>query len=364
MSDNNTDVLETKNMWDIVEGWYNLFGTHHHQLFSYNNFMDHLAYHIPPPLEVRHEIKPDVIGQQGQMSAMMINRENFGKNILKETTEIIHRIKFVKPVIQKPKFNESDPNKKVSNDGFDGIENQKGFDVNLLNLKESRDRSIIYSGQIFIDVIHSIIQKDCNGKIIDQSDTYHPQMTPGDFPVMVRSKYCNSISPAFVNPIDLYECPYDRGGYFLIGIEKAIVVQETMANNYTIIKKKSSSGSSIEWEAEIRSLCDFYVHSPAQVKLLMKIGRGGIIKFKCKLPYLPQHHKIYLVDLFRALGVKSDKDIFLMIAGNGSGTDPKITQMIRDSIENGAITQQDGFKAIQSKLVNLPSGILFFLQKK
>ena len=54
-----------------------------------------------------------------------------------------------------------------------------------------------------------------------------------DIPVMVRSKWCSLANRTQEERVQLGECPYDEGGYFIVrGSEKVVVAQERMAFNF------------------------------------------------------------------------------------------------------------------------------------
>ena len=57
-------------------------------------------------------------------------------------------------------------------------------------------------------------------------------VTIGFIPVMVKSKLCALTKIKPETALELNECPYDQGGYFVInGCEKVIVGQEKLAYN-------------------------------------------------------------------------------------------------------------------------------------
>ena len=50
---------------------------------------------------------------------------------------------------------------------------------------------------------------------------------------MVQSKWCSLSKKSQEERVDLGECPYDQGGYFIVrGSEKVVVAQERMAFNF------------------------------------------------------------------------------------------------------------------------------------
>ena len=56
---------------------------------------------------------------------------------------------------------------------------------------------------------------------------------------MIRSKYCSLNNKTDIQRIELRECEFDQGGYFIIGGgEKVIVAQERMATNFVYVFNK------------------------------------------------------------------------------------------------------------------------------
>ena len=66
-----------------------------------------------------------------------------------------------------------------------------------------------------------------------------PKAFIGKIPIMVRSKFCALNEKNDPARVDVKECVFDEGGYFIIGGgEKVLVAQERMANNFVYVFKK------------------------------------------------------------------------------------------------------------------------------
>ena len=134
----------------------------------------------------------------------------------------------------------------------------------------------------------------------------------GKIPIMVRSDYCSLHEKTDTERVDVKECEFDQGGYFIIsGGEKVIVAQERMATNFVyVFNKKDQSG--FTWQAEVRSSFDGSNRPP--ILFAVKIAKknthmhqdlGG--RITARIPYVKSD--IDIVILFRALGLETDKDI-------------------------------------------------------
>lgn len=80
------------------------------------------------------------------------------------------------------------------------------------------------------------------------------KVTIASIPVMVKSKLCRLTDCSTDQElIDLDECPYDQGGYFIVnGCEKIITGQERLSYNEVLMFKTKMDTE--PWVAEIRSI--------------------------------------------------------------------------------------------------------------
>jgi DNA-directed RNA polymerase II subunit RPB2 len=132
-----------------------------------------------------------------------------------------------------------------------------------------------------------------------------PKITLGKMPIMLKSSACvlsqkNQTSTS----MQLGECSMDCGGYFIIkGSEKTVIGQERTAENrvYCFDGKMTTKWT---WVAEIKSVPDWKCISPKQLEVMMSSKTGGIFVSitRIKAP-------IELFAVFRALGLKTDKEI-------------------------------------------------------
>ena len=126
---------------------------------------------------------------------------------------------------------------------------------------------------------------------------------------MVRSKFCALNEKNDPARVDVKECVFDEGGYFIIGGgEKVLVAQERMANNFVYVFKKREPSNVFSWQAEIRSNLDSSNRPASQfsVKISGKNDKMGQV-IRARIPYIKKDIPIMIV--FRALGFVADRDI-------------------------------------------------------
>lgn len=132
----------------------------------------------------------------------------------------------------------------------------------------------------------------------------------GRIPIMVQSKYCQLSKSNGTNPVQMGECEFDMGGYFIInGNEKVVIGQERIAENKIFVFSKQKQNKSREFEAEVRSIPDD----------CFSVVMTNIVKF-CERPkslYLDISTFKAPINVFlmmRALGVRTDNDLIECVA--------------------------------------------------
>ena len=196
---------------------------------------------------------------------------------------------------------------------------------------EARVRNLDYLSDLSVEAfLKEKKGEDSDERILGKKQTY----PIGKIPIMIRSKYCSLNNKTDIQRIELRECEFDQGGYFIIGGgEKVIVAQERMATNFVyVFNKKEQSGFS--WQAEVRSSLDGSNRPPVQFAVKnkkknthMQNDLGGLIT--ARIPYIKSD--VDIVILFRALGLESDKDIIDYIVFDES--DNSFKELLRPSIE-------------------------------
>lgn len=154
---------------------------------------------------------------------------------------------------------------------------------------------------------------------------------------MVKSKLCwlNDL-----NERDLYEmneCPYDKGGYFIVnGTEKVLICQERMATNEIFVFPAKESKYSIK--SEIRSSSGYGHCSILSVNMLTRSSKQATGEtFVVSLPLIKDD--IPLMIIFRALGFVNDAEILKFIVYDTS--DSEMIEMIKPSFDEAFVIQDE-----------------------
>ena len=122
------------------------------------------------------------------------------------------KIKFGKITIGKPEITEADGSKRP------------------IYPIEARLRKISYAAPLYIEVSAHV-----DGI---QRESFTAQI--GNFPIMLKSKFCHLYEKNEKELIELGEDPYDPGGYFIInGTEKVLINVEDLAPNQVLVEEKT-----------------------------------------------------------------------------------------------------------------------------
>ena len=171
----------------------------------------------------------------------------------------------------------------------------------------------------------------------------------GLMPIMIKSKLCilNGLDDSRLN--ELGECPYDKGGYFIIkGKEKVMLSQEKKINNILYIN--SQNDDIVPLQSILTSVSkEGFQSSRTNAIAFNRV----IVKYNPANDDLAENSKIHvyrltvrilgfdivvpLFILFRALGIESDKDILSLIIYESDSDELKkhlletLTPSIKDS---------------------------------
>ncbi|TNY22999.1 hypothetical protein DMC30DRAFT_348068 [Rhodotorula diobovata] len=154
----------------------------------------------------------------------------------------------------------------------------------------------------------------------------------GKVPIMLQSKFCILDGLEEKDKLELNECPFDKGGYFIInGSEKVLIAQERMATNRVYVFAKSQP-SPISYLAEIRSAVEKggKTISSLQIKMMRRTERQSGATIKSTIPYI--RADIPVVVVFRALDIIPDKDILDHIVYDR--TDTEMFEMMKPCLED------------------------------
>jgi DNA-directed RNA polymerase II subunit RPB2 len=172
-------------------------------------------------------------------------------------------------------------------------------------------------------------------------------------PIMLHSNKCilNGLSKDQL--IEAGECPYDKGGYFIVnGKEKVIISQDRNIDNKLFVSSPQNK-TKYELQGYIKCVPEGTSVFPKTLwmyKTVPVTKNNNNWCIKIAIPHLDEP-----VDLFsamRMLGIDTDKEIIEMI---GSDYAPLLHQSIIESHQNGIFTQQQSleYHAQLSKFQNV-----------
>jgi len=152
-------------------------------------------------------------------------------------------------------------------------------------------------------------------------------------PIMIRSEYCWLSKGGQLADTGRGECQYDQGGYFIInGMERCLVAQERMANNFVYTFKMAEYSRNL-WCTEIRSQQEGRQSTvPARV-FLKRASQGANASQMFTVELSSTRVEIPITILFRALGCGSDSDIVNRVVLGKK--DKRLLDLLKPSIEIG-----------------------------
>ena len=210
---------------------------------------------------------------------------------------------------------------------------------------EARLRNLTYAAPLYMDMRKrtiELIENPATGEV-EESEFEVEELSKvfiGKVPIMLRSKFCVLHGLSEKDLIELGECPYDQGGYFIInGSEKVLIAQERMSTNQVYVFNKPQPNP-IAYIAEIRSAQERGSRqvSTLLVKMLSKSSERGVAGqyIRATLPYIKQD--IPIVVVFRALGIVADRDILEHICYDFG--DAQMLELLKPCIEEAFVIQE------------------------
>lgn len=221
------------------------------------------------------------------------------------------KIRVINPVLSKPMIHEKDGSTKI------------------MTPSDARARNFTYAGAIHVDIDILVRTYDLDTKEFTTQNKKISGLSIGKLPIMVRSNYC-VLNTMPQKGIDMGECQYDYGGYFIVnGNEKVVISQDRIAENKTYVFLNSKV-TTYSLTAEIRSVQDnvFSVPKITSIKLSSKANQYGRY-VKVNIHHIK--HDIPIFVLFRALGVESDKSIMDHIC-LGCAEDPENRDIVKELV--------------------------------
>jgi DNA-directed RNA polymerase II subunit RPB2 len=150
-----------------------------------------------------------------------------------------------------------------------------------------------------------------------------------DIPTMVHSTSCILRGKSKEELYNFGDCPYEQGGYFIIGgLEKVIVAQERHMSNAIVITE--TDDPNIPLKTYVRSQEEGRAQTPQAT--YMRLDNEG--KIMVLVPFIKLEVNVCI--LFRALGVETDREIAEMICGDLNTEAGKLmSSLLLPSIEFG-----------------------------
>ena len=262
------------NTWEFVKCLFNSYQGKQlvkHQIESYNDFVNYKIDDIIEqynPLSILHDYNPQTNSYNNEIYVSMSN-----------------------PVLTKPTIHENDGSTKP------------------MIPSEARLRNFTYSASLFVDISIKYVFKDPESGKIEESKRKINKINIGKIPIMILSQHCFLNELDYQKRIDMGECPYDKGGYFIInGSEKVIVCQERVAENKIYVFKANKSSGKYSHVAEVKSVPEKKFLPPKNVSIKIT-SKNGIYGKTIKIVVPDIKHDIPIFILFKSLGIESDKDI-------------------------------------------------------
>ena len=310
--------------WKVIESYFknkHLDQLVKHQLESYNDFIE-------------NQIKKTI----DMFNPLVIKSpQDYIKEHNKYRLEII--IHFENMSLYRPEIHENNGSTK------------------LMFPNDARLRNFTYSSNITLDL--NIEYKILKGEKLEIEEKKMVKLSKiqfGKIPIMLKSNLCIINQYNFLNNTKIDECKMDPGGYFIInGSEKTCLGQEKAADNKMYIFKNKDN-SKWNFTAEMRCSPYWKVISPKQIYIMTSYKPSDtLFNIYVQLPKLKKTIPLFV--LFRALGIKSDKEICKYILLNiESEKNIKYLNLLKGSIQEGHkyITYEESLQYIKSYVTYTP----------
>ena len=319
-----TEEYKMTDCWKVIESYFqnkHLLQLVKHQIESYNDFIQN---QIKKTVEMFNPIN-------------IRSPHDYIKEFRKYRLEIV--IEFENLCVYRPEIHE--------NNGA----------TKLMFPNNARLRNFTYTSNFTLDLnIKYIIR---TGEQLENEETKNVKLSKiqfGKIPIMLKSSICILNQYNYISPEVMEECKMDPGGYFIInGSEKTCIGQEKPADNI-IFCYKQKPGHKWLWTSEIRSVPDWKCISPKQIYMMISsklISCGNEILVQ--IPRLKRQIPLFI--LFRALGLKSDKEICNIICldiENAENAD--ILNYLKASIlqTSDCVTYEDCLKYVINSVIYTP----------
>ncbi|EEQ90505.1 DNA-directed RNA polymerase III subunit RPC2 [Blastomyces dermatitidis ER-3] len=208
-------------------------------------------------------------------------------------------------------------------------EQDSKFDVaSTITPNECRLRDMTYAAPILVDFeyVRGRQRVKRNGTAI------------GRMPVMLRSSKCVLSNKSEAEMQLLHECPLDPGGYFIVnGTEKVILVQEQLSKNRVIVEtdlKKEIVQASVTSSSNERKSKSYIIMKKDRIYM-----RHNVL-----------NEDVPIVILLKAMGIQSDKEMLLLVAGIDSTYQEDFSINFEEAVKLGIYTQHQALEYIGSRI--------------
>ena len=295
--------LKPLNVWDVIETYFrdNPNYKSQHQIDSFNEFIysktngiEYIIKRENPQIIYKDAIDADKDKYRYQINIY------YGETLLDDGTI---------------------DNKKIDNIYLSSPIEYSGDGNSYMYPNIARLKGFTYGSCIYCNI--GVIFKDnLNDEITIKNFS---KVNIGLMPIMVKSKLCILNDLDDIRLTELGECPYDKGGYFIInGKEKVILSQEKKINNILYINSQNDEQVPIQGILKSISKEGFQSSRTNAIslnKMIHKINpmneelaiKGKKDVYRITVRILGIDIVIPLFILFRALGFETDKEILSLI---------------------------------------------------
>ncbi|QKX60724.1 uncharacterized protein TRUGW13939_07870 [Talaromyces rugulosus] len=194
---------------------------------------------------------------------------------------------------------------------------------------ECRLRDATYAAPIYVDLLYT---RGGDNRV------RRTGVPIGRMPVMLRSSKCVLSKKPAAEMHYLNECPLDPGGYFIVnGTEKVILVQEQLSKNRIIVEtdpKKEIVQASVTSSSNERKSKSYIILKKERLYL-----RHNVLS-----------EDVPLVIVLKAMGVHSDKEMLLLVAGMDNLYQDDFAINFEEAIKQNVYTQQQALDWIGAKI--------------
>jgi len=297
--------------WTVISSFFAANGLVRQQLDSFNQFAENTM--------------QEIVDEAGEIMVKREMQHNPGQQEDFGGEDVEYRIKFGQIYLSKPTYQEADGS------------------TSSLFPKDARLRNLTYASNLYTDIRMTTVEIGPDGEEVEIEEPEElNKVYIGKVPIMLRSLFCALADHNERELVELGECPYDQGGYFIInGSEKVLIAQERMANNHVYVFKKTGPGK-YSYIAECRSVLENSTGRVSGISIKMtnrassnRAGSKAGPTICAQVPYCKS--PIPILILFRALGYERDKEILERIVYDFN--DSEMMEALRPSVEEAQPVQ-------------------------